>query len=295
MYKEVIEIKKSPTAQALPYIMPILAAIVFISVYPFVNGIANSLYTNNVFGGGRTFCGLDNFTDLFSDNLFWIGLKNNIIWSVACVGCELFLGMLIALVMNLPYIKFRGIYRSLILLPWATTPVVAALIWKYIFGTMGPLNSILKVFGMANPPNWLVTPGYSLLACIIANIWIGLPFVVVTLLAGLQSLPSDVYEAAEIDGAGAIKRFFYLTLPLMKSLILVLFTLNSIWTFNMFDIVFSMTNGGPGNSSLLLSLYSYQNAFAYFQQGYASAIGVICLIILLVPVVFYIREVKNEN
>lgn len=81
----------------------------------------------------------------------------------------------------------------------------------------------------------------------------------------------------------------------MKSLILVLLTLNSIWTFNMFDIVFSMTNGGPGNSSLLLSLYSYQNAFAYFQQGYASAIGVICLIILLVPVIFYIREVKNEN
>ncbi len=278
----------------MPYILPVLVVVALISVYPFVNGIYNSFFSDAVFGGGKYFSGLDNFKDLVSDNLFWTGLKNNLIWSAACVGFELVLGMLIALLLNLPYIRLRGLYRALILLPWATTPVVAALIWRYIFGVMGPLNSFLNAVGFANPPNWLVTPGYSLFACIVANIWIGLPFVIVTLLAGLQSLPSDVYEAAEIDGAGVFKRFFHLTLPLMKSLILILVTLNTIWTFNMFDIVYSMTNGGPGNSSILLSLYSYQNAFAYFQQGYASAIGVICLLILLLPVAFYIREVRNE-
>ncbi len=281
--------------RAIPYLLPILVAIAFVSVYPFVNGIIKSFYTDQVFGAGTYFSGWENFQEVFADNLFWVGLKNNLIWSFSCVGLELVIGMLIALVLNLPYIKFRSIHRALILLPWATTPVVAALIWRYIFGVMGPLNEMLRAVGMANPPGWLITPGYSLAACIVANIWIGLPFVVVIILAGLQSLPTEAYEAAAIDGAGPIRRFFFLTIPLMKSLLLILMTLTTIWTFNMFDIVFSMTNGGPGNSSLLLSLYAYQNAFAYFQQGYASAIGVICLAILLIPVAFYIKEVRSEN
>ncbi len=286
---------KGSTASALPYILPILLFIAFVSVYPFVNGILKSFYTDMVFGAGRYFSGLENFREMFSDSLFWVGLRNNVIWAATCVGLELVLGMLIALLLNLPYIKLRSVHRALILLPWATTPVVAALIWRYIFGVMGPLNTLLRAVGFSNPPGWLITPGYSLFACIVANVWIGLPFVIVILLAGLQSLPLDIYEAASIDGAGVLRRFFYLTLPLMKSLILILVTLTSIWTFNMFDIVFSMTNGGPGNSSLLLSLYAYQNAFAYFQQGYGSAIGIVCLFILLLPVTFYIREVRSET
>ena len=291
-----IKIKiRGDTLRAIPYLLPILIAIAFVSVYPFVNGIIKSLYTDQVFGTGTYFSGWENFQEVFADNLFWVGLKNNLVWSFSCVGLELVIGMLIALVLNLPYIKFRSIHRALILLPWATTPVVAALIWRYIFGVMGPLNEMLRAIGIANPPGWLITPGYSLAACIVANIWIGLPFVVVIILAGLQSLPTEAYEAAAIDGAGPIRRFFFLTIPLMKSLLLILMTLTTIWTFNMFDIVFSMTNGGPGNSSLLLSLYAYQNAFAYYQQGYASAIGVICLAILLIPVAFYIKEVRSEN
>lgn len=288
--------RKSETAKAFPYIFPILVVMILINIYPFVNGIINGFYADQVFGVGRHFCGFDNFKELFQDHIFWLGLKNNIIWTISCVVVEVILGLLIAMLLNLPYIKFRNVHRTLVLLPWAIPPVVSALIWRYFFGTSGPINVILKGMGFSNPPSWLITPGYSLFACIVANIWVGLPFVTVMLLGGLQSLPGNIYEAADIDGAGTMKKFFYITLPMMRDLILTVAMLTSIWTFNMFDIVFTMTRGGPGNSSILLSLYAYQNAFGYFQQGYASAIGIISLIILMIPLAFYIKGRFNyEN
>lgn len=287
---------RSETKKAIPYLIPILIAIAVISVYPFVSGITNSMYSKGLLSRVKTFVGFQNFVDLFSDSLFWLSLKNNIIWMFSCVGVEFVLGMAIALLLNLQYIRFRNVYRALVLLPWATPPVVAGLIWRYILGTSGPLNTLLQNIGLVkNPPAWLITPGYSLGACIITNIWIGLPFMIVMLLAGLQAIPKDVYEAAEIDGANVFRRLFSITLPMMKNIIAIVLTLMCIWTFNMFDIVYVMTNGGPGNSSLILSLYGYQNAFAYHQKGYGAAIGVISLLVLLLPVTLYIKEVSKSR
>lgn len=283
------------TKKALPYLFPLILIISIVSVYPFVQGMMSSLYGGSIFAGKERFVGIDNFVTLFEDDLFWSSLKNNIIWVVSCVGSEFIIGMAIALLMNMKCVKMRNLYRGLILLPWATPPVVAGLIWRYILSTEGPLNAFLKATGlMSNPPSWLITPGYSLMACIAVNIWLGLPFMTIMLLAGLQAIPSDIYEAAQIDGADSVQSFFHITLPMMKSVISVILTLMCIWTFNMFDVVFVLTNGGPGNSSLILSLYGYQNAFAYYQKGYGAAIGVISLVILLIPVSVYVKMLLKE-
>jgi len=293
----VISIKfVNETKRAMPYITPMLIAIIIVSIYPFVTGIVNSLFSKGLLSRKEMFVGLQNFAALFKDSLFWLGLKNNLIWTFSCVGMEFILGMLIALLLNLPFVRFKNIYRALVLLPWATPPVVAGLIWRYILSSTGPLNTMLKDSGIVpNPPSWLVTPGYSLLACIVTNIWMGLPFMTVMLLAGLQAIPRDIYEAAEIDGANAFRRLFSITLPVMKNIIAVVLILMCIWTFNMFDIVYVMTNGGPGNSSMILSLYGYQNAFAYHQKGYGAAIGVVSLLLLLFPISLYIKGASRHH
>jgi len=272
------------------WLLPLFFVIGIVSVNPLLRGIVFSFYGGGVFGGRERFVGAANFISLFKDDLFWLSLRNNLIWVVTCISLEFIFGFLIALLLNQPCVRLKNLYRALILLPWATPPVVAGLIWRYILSSDGPLNTFLRILKLiSNPPSWLMEPGYSLAACIGVNVWLGLPFMTVMLLAGLQAIPHDVYEAAEIDGANAFKRFFLITLPMMKSVISTVITLMSIWTFNMFDVVYVLTNGGPGNSSLILSLYGYQNAFAYYQKGYGASIGVISLLILLIPVSIYVR------
>ncbi|HOJ88192.1 MAG TPA: sugar ABC transporter permease [Pseudothermotoga sp.] len=283
------------TKKAFPYLLPLIIIIAVVSVYPFVRGVLSSLYGSSIFGNAERFVGISNFKALFNDDLFWLSLRNNLIWVVCCVSLEFVFGLLIASLLNLQCVKMRNLFRALVLLPWATPPVVAGLVWRYILATNGPLNIILKTTGlMSNPPSWLITPGYSLTACVVVNIWLGLPFMSIMLLAGLQAIPSDVYEAARMDGANAFQKFCHITMPMMKSVIAVVVTLMCIWTFNTFDVVYVLTNGGPGNSSLILSLYGYQNVFAYYQRGYGASIGVISLLILLIPVSMYIRALLKE-
>jgi ABC-type sugar transport system permease subunit len=239
----------------------------------------------------NVFVGLENFRLLFQDPTFARAFLNSLVWVATSVGGMFFLSYILATMLNSRFLRFRRIFRTLTLIPWALPGVVVSLTWRYIFLVNGPLNTVLAALGVANPPSWITDPQLALWTCIAANTWMGIPFVTIMLLAGLQSIDRQIVEAAAMDGASYLQAQWHVIMPSIKQVVLIVLTLQTIWTFNSFDIVFVLTKGGPGSASITLPLYAYQNAFMYYQAGYGAAIGVIILLVLVFAVVLYIREV----
>jgi ABC-type sugar transport system permease subunit len=237
------------------------------------------------------YTGFENFILLLRDPVFLRAVGNSLVWTITSVAAMFLLSYILATMLNSRYLRFRRFFRSATLIPWALPGVVVSLIWRYIFLSGGPLDAALAGFGVAHPPAWLTDTHLALWTCIIANIWMGIPFVTIMVLAGLQALEGDILEAAAIDGASYLQTQLRIIVPSMKKVVLIVLTLETIWTFNSFDIVFVLTKGGPGSASMTLPLYAYQNAFMYYQAGYGAAIGIVILLILLSAVVLYIREV----
>ncbi len=277
--------------QAMPFLLPALAILCLISLYPLIQGISRVFYAFRALTQQDIFVGLENFRLLFQDPIFKRALANSFIWVVTSVSSMFILSYILATMLNSRFLRFRRMFRTMTLIPWALPGVVISLTWRYIFLANGPLNSVLASLGVANPPSWVINPQLALWTCIIANTWLGIPFVTIMLLAGLQSIDRQIVEAAAIDGASYLRAQLHVILPSIKKVVLIVLTLETIWTFNSFDIVFVLTKGGPGSASMTLPLYAYQNAFMYYQAGYAAAIGIIILLVLLTAVVLYIREV----
>jgi multiple sugar transport system permease protein len=277
--------------RAIPFLLPTILIMGAINLYPFISGMVRSLHSFRILSQSFVFTGLRNFQLLFQDELFWSAFLNSFTWVATCVSAQFVLSMILALVLNSRELVARRVIRTLVLIPWAMPPVVVALTWRYMLADRGPVNTLLGALGIANPPSWLLDPGVALWACILVTVWMNIPFMTVMLLAGLQSVERSLYEAAAIDGASFLQTTFKVTLPAIKKVALVVVTLMSIWTFNMFDIVFVLTSGGPGNASLTLPLFAYQNAFFYYQMGYAAAVGIIMMACLLLLIFFYIRQV----
>ncbi|MFC2082947.1 carbohydrate ABC transporter permease [Candidatus Bipolaricaulota bacterium] len=277
--------------RALPFLLPSLGVLCLVSLYPLIQGMSRVFYAFRALTSEHVYVGLENFRLLFQDPVFARAFSNSLVWVVCSVGMMFLLSYGLATMLNSRFLRFRRVFRAMTLIPWALPGVVISLTWRYIFLANGPLNSILSSIGVANPPTWLTTPSLALWTCIIANTWMGIPFVTIMLLAGLQSIDHQIIEAAAIDGASYLQAQLRVILPSIKRVVLIVLTLEAIWTFNSFDIVFVLTKGGPGSASMTLPLYAYQNAFMYYQAGYGAAIGVIILLVLLAAVVLYIREV----
>ncbi len=276
--------------RALPFLLPALTVLCMVSLYPLVQGISRVFYSYRALARQDVFTGWENFTLLLSDPTFSAAFLNSVAWTVTSVAGMFFLGYVLATMLNSKHLRFRRFFRTVSLVPWALPGVVISLIWRYIFLPNGPLNMTLASLGLRGP-EWLTSPSLALWTCVIATTWMGIPFVSVMLLAGLQSMEPEMLEAAAIDGANYIQTQIHVIVPSMRKMILIVLTLETIWTFNSFDIVFVLTKGGPGSASMTLPLYAYQNAFMYYQAGYGAAIGVVILSVLLLAVVFYIREV----
>jgi multiple sugar transport system permease protein len=277
--------------RALPFLWPSLIVLLCVSLYPLGQGVWRVFFAYRALTRENVFTGFGNFVLLFQDPVFLRAFLNSLTWTLTSVGAMFLIAYSFATMLNSRHLRFRRLFRTATLIPWALPGVVVSLIWRYIFLSEGPLNTILSSLGVANPPSWLTNPQLALWTCIIANIWMGIPFVTIMLLAGLQSMDADILEAAAIDGANYLKSQLYIVMPSLKKVILIVLTLETIWTFNSFDIVFVLTKGGPGSASITLPLYAYQNAFMYYQAGYGAAIGIVILLLLLGAVVLYIREV----
>ncbi len=269
--------------------MPAVLFAALVVVYPLVNCLI--LSTKQYFlvdPDNVKFIGLKNFVNLFSDKQFLAASSVTAIWTVVIVLFQLLLGLGISLVLNRHFFG-RGFVRGVVLIPWVTTPVLVALMWVLMYdGNYGVFNDLLMKFGIIqNKVPWLSQISTALICVMIVMIWTGVPFFVLMLLASLQSIPLELYESASVDGASCIKKFFYITLPLIMPTLLITTLLRIIWVSNNVDVLNVMTGGGPGYATQTLSLYAYLTAQKSYNFGYASSMAVVWSMILGLFLVLY--------
>lgn len=240
------------------------------------------------------FVGIENYKSILSDFMFWSALKNGIIYAVSSVSIQIIIGVAIALVLDKNF-KFRSLIRGISVVPYVIPTVVVAFTWSWILdGNIGIVNKFLKELGFASV-TWFETPFTAMFSIIMVSVWTWTPFVTLCFLAGLQSVPLELYEAARIDGANAVQRFFLITVPVLKPVIIVIILLRAVWMFNKFDIVWLLTEGGPLHSTEHLPALSYIKAFKMFDVGEGAAVATVNFLILIVFIIFYLKRVDvNE-
>ena len=273
------------------YVMPVLILLLIMYGYPLIKSIIMSLQDYKLTSSGSApFNDFANFKKMFSDTDFLLLLKNSLIYVIISVVAQFVLGLILALCLKTKF-RGRGIYQSIVFLPWAFSSFVVGLMFRWSFnGEYGVVNDILMKMGIIKENvAWLGTPGLSLAVVIIAMIWMGIPFFGIMILAALQSVPDDIYEAADIDGCGMFRKFFSLTLPYIKPTIIMTVLLRTIWIFNSFDLIVIITGGGPINYSQTLPSYMYSKAFASYDFGLASAFGVLLIVILGIYAVLFLK------
>ena len=271
--------------------MPVLILLLIMYGYPLIKSIIMSLQDYKLTSSGSApFNDFANFKKMFSDTDFLLLLKNSLIYVIISVVAQFVLGLVLALCLKTKF-RGRGIYQSIVFLPWAFSSFVVGLMFRWSFnGEYGVVNDILMKMGIIKENvAWLGTPGLSLAVVIIAMIWMGIPFFGIMILAALQSVPDDIYEAADIDGCGMFRKFFSLTLPYIKPTIIMTVLLRTIWIFNSFDLIVIITGGGPVNYSQTLPSYMYSKAFASYDFGLASAFGVLLIVILGIYAVLFLK------
>ena len=273
------------------YVMPVLILLLIMYGYPLIKSIIMSLQDYKLTSSGSApFNDFANFKKMFSDTDFLLLLKNSLIYVIISVVAQFVLGLILALCLKTKF-RGRGIYQSIVFLPWAFSSFVVGLMFRWSFnGEYGVVNDILMKMGIIKENvAWLGTPGLSLAVVIIAMIWMGIPFFGIMILAALQSVPDDIYEAADIDGCGMFRKFFSLTLPYIKPTIIMTVLLRTIWIFNSFDLIVIITGGGPVNYSQTLPSYMYSKAFASYDFGLVSAFGVLLIVILGIYAVLFLK------
>ena len=261
---------------------PLLLVLLGLLAYPIVWSALLSLQSKSP-GQTAQFIGLANYLETFKDSAIKDVVVNTIFYAVVSVILKTIIGFAMALVLN-EAIPARNFFRGWLLLPWIAPVVVTALTWRWMFAeTGGIINFVLMGLGLVHmPPAWLASRWMARLALVIANTWRGFPFFGITLLAGLQSIPTELYEAAEIDGAGILQRIRSITLPLLEPVLLIVIILSTIWTFNDFALVWILTQGGPSNSTHLFATYSFFEAFRANRYGYAAAVSLVATPLLLI-------------
>jgi multiple sugar transport system permease protein len=236
-----------------------------------------------------------NYTRLLTDLEFWQSLSNTLIFVLSSVSIDLILGLAVALLLNQ---SFRGkpFFRVLALLPWMIPSTVTGVTWRWMYNPVsGIVNRFLQQLGLVTGPiMWLSSPSTALFSVIVANIWRGFPYVMLALLAGLQTISHDIYEAGAIDGANVWQRFFYLTLPSLKKTIIVVLALTMVWEFRQIDLIMTMTGGGPGRLTDVLTSTIYKQYFQFFQYDYASACAVVMSIVMLIVSIPYIKGILKD-
>lgn len=282
---------------AILLILPSIFVIGFVIIYPLLNGLILSFRSYNIIDPNNIkFIFFKNYEFLFKDKIFWESFKNTIVFVFFSIAGGFIIGLSLALVLNQKII-LRRFFRGIALTPWIVPGVIVSLLFLYMFnGEVGVINYVLrKMHIISEFIPWFGKSGPAMFAVIIANVWNQFPFYMLMFLAALQTIPEDINEAAEIDGANVLQKFFHITLPYLKNVFLITTTLMVIWNFNNFDIIWTTTLGGPVNATTTFAIYSYRMAFRNFELGYASTIGVVWLIVLLVFSFFYIKNMERKS
>ncbi len=277
-------------------IAPCVLIFCAVIVYPLVSAVYLSLF--NIFTPTLkgNFVGLQNYAELFAGEEFWRSLFNTLVWTVCTLFLQVVLGVAAALMLH-QAIVFRALARSLILFPYFVSTVVAVLVWRWLFNDLyGILNHLMMWSGLLQMPlDWLGSMPNAMVSIVLVGAWKYFPFVVIAILARLQTIPDQLYEAATIDGAGAWARFTDVTLPQLKDVLMVVVLLRAIWDFKEFDLIYLMTGGGPLISTQTLPLMVYKEAFGLDAMGRATAVAVAMMAVMLVFMVLYLRRMGKEE
>lgn len=268
----------------------IVTALVFMA-YPIVEAVRMAFFAYNPLRPDDIrFVGLRNFEFILGDRLFWDSFYQATIWTSVSIVFQTLLGVGLAMLLNqsLPGIS---VFRGLLLFPYIVPTVVIALNWRWIFNPeIGVVNYALKSAGIISENiYWLSTPDMAMASTIMLNVWKYTPFVIICVLARLQTIPLELYDAAKVDGAGAWRRFLDITLPHLKEVLVVVIVFRTIWTFNKFEEIYLLTRGGPGTSTFNLAVYSFEQSTANLRLGVGAATGTVMMVLLLIGSVVYIR------
>jgi len=282
---------KTESGLAFFFLLPACVFLLLFMFYPIVYVILMSFFKVNKLGDLVSFSGLANFRFMFDRPEFWQIIVRSCVWTALAVAVKTGIGLVIALLLNVDF-RGRKVARSLVIIPWASSVPISAMIWQWTynndFGLLNHTLRTLRIFG--EPPIWLAEPRPAFFANLWVDIWCGIPFMALVFLAGLQAIPQELYEAAEVDGATPLAKFRFVTLPLLSNVLTVATLLSILWTFNDFNVIYVLTGGGPGTSTDILITYIYKYAFQYLRFGPAAAMAVITFVILLTVSVLYARS-----
>ena len=277
----------------LLFILPAFLYMMFFVGYPIISNIilsTQNVSVRNLVNGQKKFIGLDNYVAIFQDGVFRKAMGNTLIFTVTCLLFQFLIGFVLALLFNNNF-SFSKTVRGLTMIPWMMPMTVTALMFKFMFSTdVGIINYILKSSGIISENiEWLTTPGTAMIAVVFANVWIGIPFNTILISTGLTTIPQELYESASVDGANGWQKLTRITLPLLRPTIESVLVLGFIYTFKVYDLVYVMTEGGPVNSTHLLSTYSYKLSFDMFQYSKGSSVANILFLILLAVGMIYLN------
>ena len=279
--------------KAIPFILPGVAVTALLIIYPLFYIISMSFSENAI--GQNGFAGLTNYLRLFKNPMFTSSIWNTLVWTLGTVIPAFLIGFILALLINRRGMRIKGVFRSLIFVAWIIPGVVKATAWKWLFTTDGGMiNHLLMSIGVIEKEiSWLSSPQYAMLSVIIVQVWACAPYVMLMMTAGLQQLPRDLYESAELDGAGWFKKLWYITLPMLKDVSFICILMLLVWAINEFSLIFIMTSGGQKTTTLSILVY---NQFQVLNINSASASAVMQLLITMIFAALYVKFViKEEN
>ncbi len=277
------------------FVLPLVVLVLLLIAYPLGSAVYLSL-TEKYVGYPPRFVGLKNYVELTGDPVFRKVMWNSAVFTVASVTVKLLIGLLMALSLHQALFA-RRLVRGILLLQWVVPTVITALAWHWMFDALrGFINVSLETLGLIGEPiAWLGQPATAMMAVVVVNIWRGFPFFGVSLLAGLQAIPADLYEAAAVDGASATQRFRHVTLPGLRPVIFVTALISTIFTLNDFNIVYVMTRGGPGIATHILATYTYEVGFQALRWGRAVAVSMYLMPLVVVLIVVLARRLTRED
>jgi len=277
------------------YLVPAAVCLGGTILFPILKAIHMSLYNHVLIRPQEyAFIGLGNYVRVLRDEVFWLSLWNSAVWVFGSVSLQFVGGFAAALLLHQGF-RGRAAVRTVTLIPWIIPGVVVALVWEWLYQpNYGVLNDLLLRAGILRERvAWLSDPALAMPAVIAANVWRGVPFFAIMLLAGLQAIPDELYEAARVDGASIMGRFRHITVPLLRPIIVVATATRIIWTFNYADLIFVMTSGGPANATQITSTYTLLQAYSNLDFGYAATLSVVLLVIMLAFTILYLRVTRG--
>jgi multiple sugar transport system permease protein len=271
------------------FLAPALTLLVLSIAFPLFRVIQRSFQEYSPQVGAFQYVGLKQYQHLFSDPLFWISVRNTFIFTIGSIALHLGFAYPIALLLNArwPNVKIRNFFRGAFILPFLFSPPAAALLWGLLFRPLGPLNYGLSKLGVGQIA-FLGDSSWALFSVMLVNSWVYFPLYMILILGGLQSIPKIFYDAARVDGANWIQRFIYVTLPQMRTLVMTVILIDFATSFIHFDLVWTMTKGGPLRSTYLISFFLYEKGLRNFRLGYGSAVGVVIALIMAICISVYV-------